>query len=197
MLEYRQDRTDLAIGSLTQAYRASTAPEFAAPRIVSASVLSAVMRSTGDYAQALALNQEVVDWDTQQGATLSLSVNRFRGGKILNLMGGYTSALGEFAIGLPTCKINIVENDEFEERFGRERSRFFAACRLHDCIGPLGRQLLGQRGAQHFIVVDKEHALCTGHVGGISASGDRSELYPVFGRRCMWDGHDKVYQPPA
>jgi diguanylate cyclase (GGDEF)-like protein len=96
LLQYRQDRTDLAIGSLTQAYRASTAPEFAAPRINSASMLSSVMRSTGDYVQALALNQEVLDWDTRQGATLSLSVNRFLRGKILNLMGQYAAAIGEF-----------------------------------------------------------------------------------------------------
>jgi diguanylate cyclase (GGDEF)-like protein len=96
LMQYRQDRTDLAIGSLTQAYRASTAPEFAAPRINSASMLSSVMRSTGDYVQALALNQEVVDWDTRQGATLSLSVNRFLRGKILNLMRQYTAAIGEF-----------------------------------------------------------------------------------------------------
>jgi diguanylate cyclase (GGDEF)-like protein len=96
LLQYRQDRADLAIGSLTQAYYASTAPEFAVPRIISASVLSSVMRSTGDYAQALALNQEVIDWDTQQGATLSLSVNRFLRGKILNLMKQYAGAIEEF-----------------------------------------------------------------------------------------------------
>jgi diguanylate cyclase (GGDEF)-like protein len=97
LLQYRQDRADLAIGSLTQAYYASTAPEFAVPRIISASVLSSVMRSTGDYAQALALNQEVIDWNTQQGATLSLSVNRFLRGKILNLMKQYAAAIEEFA----------------------------------------------------------------------------------------------------
>jgi diguanylate cyclase (GGDEF)-like protein len=108
LLQYRQDRTDLAIGSLTQAYRASTAPEFAAPRIISAAVLSAVMRSMGDYAQALTLNQEVVDWDTRQGATLSISVNRFLRGKILNLMGQYTSAIAEFT---EARKLSVQLND--------------------------------------------------------------------------------------
>jgi diguanylate cyclase (GGDEF)-like protein len=97
VLQRRQDRTDLAIGSLTQAYHASTAPEFARPRINSAAELSTVMRSMGDYAQALALNQEVIDWDVEHGATLSLSVNRFLRGKILSLMGDYQSAIGEFA----------------------------------------------------------------------------------------------------
>jgi diguanylate cyclase (GGDEF)-like protein len=96
LLQYRQDRPDLAIGSLTQAYRASAAPGFAAPRINSAGVLSTVMRSMGDYPQALALNQEAIDWHTQHGATLGLSVDRFLRGKIFNLMGQYRSAIAEF-----------------------------------------------------------------------------------------------------
>ena len=107
-LQYRQDRHDLAISSLTQAYRASTAPEFAVPRIVAAAVLSTVMRSMGDYPQALALNQEVIDWDSRRGATLSLSVDRFLRGKILNLAGQYTSAIGEFT---EARKLSIQVND--------------------------------------------------------------------------------------
>ena len=109
LLQYRQDRADLAIGSLTEAYYASTGPEFAVPRIISASVLSSVMRSTGDYAQALALNQEVIDWDTQQGATLSLSVNRFLRGKILNLMKQYAAAIEEFTAAR---KLSVQLHDE-------------------------------------------------------------------------------------
>jgi diguanylate cyclase (GGDEF)-like protein len=97
VLQRRQDRTDLAIGSLTQAYRASTGPEFAEARINSAAELSTVMRGMGDYTQALALNQEVIDWDAENGATLSLSVNRFLRGQILSLMGKHASAIGEFA----------------------------------------------------------------------------------------------------
>ena len=108
LLQYRQDRSDLAISNLTQAYHASSAPEFAAPRIVSASVLSTAMRSAGDYTQALALNQEVIDWDTRRRATLSLSVDRFLRGKILNLMGQYSSAIGEFT---EARKLSVQVND--------------------------------------------------------------------------------------
>ena len=99
LMLYRQDRIDLAIVSLTQAYHASTTPEFAAPRVMSAAVLSTVMRSTGDFPQALALNQEVIDWDTQHGATLSLSVNRFLRGKIFNLMGKSEARSEERRVG--------------------------------------------------------------------------------------------------
>lgn len=96
LLQYRQERSDLAIGSLTQAYRASTTPRFAEARFAAASALSMAMRSAGDYTQALALNQEAIDWDTKRDATLSLSVDRFQRGKILNLMGQNAAAIDEF-----------------------------------------------------------------------------------------------------
>jgi len=108
VLQRRQDRTDLAIGSLTQAYHASTAPEFARARINSAAELSTVMRSMGDFTQALALNQEVIDWDYRARATLSLSVDRFLRGKIFNLMGKYGPAIGEFA---EARKLSVQLND--------------------------------------------------------------------------------------
>ena len=119
-LQRRQDRADLAMSSLTQAYHASTAPEFAAPRINSAAELSTVMRIMGDYTQALALNEEVIDWDTKQDATLSLSVNRFLRGKILSLMGKYSSAIGEFA---EARKLSVQLHD----------TQGVAFADLHDC----------------------------------------------------------------
>jgi diguanylate cyclase (GGDEF)-like protein len=108
IVQYRQDRADLAINNLTQAYRASTSPEFAVPRFISAGVLSTVRRITGDYPQALALNQEVIDWDSRRGATLSLSVDRFLRGKILSLLGQYQAAIGEFT---DARKLSVQLND--------------------------------------------------------------------------------------
>jgi diguanylate cyclase (GGDEF)-like protein len=120
VLQRRQDRTDLAIVSLTEAYYASTAPEFAEARINSAAELSTVMRSMGDYAQALALNQEVIDWDAEHAAALSLSVDRFLRGKILTLMGKYQSAIGEFA---EARKLSVQLHD----------TQGVAFADLHDC----------------------------------------------------------------
>jgi diguanylate cyclase (GGDEF)-like protein len=97
LLEHRQTREDLAIVTLTQAYRASIAPAVTEPHIMSADYLSLVMRSMGDYAQALALNQEKIDWDTAHDATTSLSISRFMRGQILKLMGNYNAAIVEFA----------------------------------------------------------------------------------------------------
>ncbi|MGO9930421.1 MAG: diguanylate cyclase [Steroidobacteraceae bacterium] len=97
LLQYREDRADLAIGSLTQAYNASAAPAFSEPRVLAAGVLSTVLRGMGDYPQALALNQEAIDWDIAQHAPLALSVSRFLRGRILDLMGKHAEAIDEFA----------------------------------------------------------------------------------------------------
>jgi diguanylate cyclase (GGDEF)-like protein len=96
LLQYRQDREDLAIGSLTQAYRSSTTPALAEPHVLSAGVLATVLRGMGDYQQALALNQEAIDWDTAQHAPLALSVDRFLRGRILLLMEKYAQSIDEF-----------------------------------------------------------------------------------------------------
>jgi hypothetical protein len=63
-LQLRQDRGDLAIGNLTNAYRDSGVPGLEEARAVAAEVMSSAMRRMGDFEQALALNQEVIDWDT-------------------------------------------------------------------------------------------------------------------------------------
>ncbi len=96
LLEYREDREDLAINSLTQAYRSSTSPAFAEPHILAAGVLATVLRGVGDYSQALALNQEAIDWDTARHAPLALSVDRFLRGRILILLPKYAQAIEEF-----------------------------------------------------------------------------------------------------
>jgi diguanylate cyclase (GGDEF)-like protein len=96
LLQFRENREDLAIASLTQAYHDSMAAGFAEPRILAAGTLSTVLRGMGDYAQALALNQEALDWDTRQKAPMALSVDRFLRGRILLLMGKYEEAIDEF-----------------------------------------------------------------------------------------------------
>lgn len=108
-LQYRQDRPDLATATLTQAYRASMVPEMARQRVLAAHALSPVMRAMGDYPQALALNQEVIDWHTSHAESLSLSVARFRRGIILSAMRDYRGALEQFA---EARKISVSLADE-------------------------------------------------------------------------------------
>jgi diguanylate cyclase (GGDEF)-like protein len=92
-LQYRHGRADLALLTLTQAYRASLSLAAPEPRVEAASTLSPVMRVVGDFAQALALNQESIDWEQQHHATLSLSVARYLRGQILSEMHDYEAAI--------------------------------------------------------------------------------------------------------
>ena len=129
LLEHRQDRADLAIVTLTQAYRASIAPAVTEQHIRSADYLSLVMRSMGDYSEALSLNQEKIDWDASHAATMSLSVSRFMRGQILKLMGSYDAAIVEFAAAR---KLSLQLEDLQGTAFADER-----ICEAHIELGQL------------------------------------------------------------
>jgi diguanylate cyclase (GGDEF)-like protein len=94
-LQYRRGRVDLALQTLTQAYRASSSVAAEEPRVEAAAALSPVMRVEGDFTQALALNQEVIDWQQRHQARMSLSVTRYLRGQILADMHDYAAALDQ------------------------------------------------------------------------------------------------------
>ena len=95
-LQYRQDRADLAIVNLMHAYQTGMLHERLVQRMIAASALSKVMRDMGDFTQALALNAEVIEWNTQQNASLNLSVTRFLRGSILKEQRNFAAAIVEF-----------------------------------------------------------------------------------------------------
>jgi diguanylate cyclase (GGDEF)-like protein len=99
-LQFRSGRADLALLALTQAYRASLSLAIPELRVAAASALSPVMRSVGDFTQALALNQEVIDWGLAHHAKMSLSVARYLRGQILSEMHNYQPAISETAQAL-------------------------------------------------------------------------------------------------
>lgn len=92
-LQFRENRADLAVVTLTQAYRASDLAGNIEQRTLAASTLASVMRELGDYRQALALNSEVIEWNIAHDETLSLSVSRYLRGMILHEMREYDAAL--------------------------------------------------------------------------------------------------------
>jgi diguanylate cyclase (GGDEF)-like protein len=96
-LQFRENRADLAITSLTQAYRAADAAGDLRQRMLAASPLSSVMRELGDYRQALALNAEVIEWNAAHEETLTLSVSRYLRGVVLHEAHEYDAALLAFA----------------------------------------------------------------------------------------------------
>jgi len=95
-LQHRQDRDDLAVATLTRAYRASMTPDMTTQRVLAAATLANVLSGLGDLQQALALNQEVIDWDMEHEMWLDLSVTRFLRGQIFQRMHDYPAAITEF-----------------------------------------------------------------------------------------------------
>jgi diguanylate cyclase (GGDEF)-like protein len=96
-LEHFRGRLDQASIYLTRAYRMSTGEVRTNQRVLAADTLSIVMRDLKNHSQALTLNQEVIDWDLQRGATASLATSRFMRGAILQDMGDHQAALQELA----------------------------------------------------------------------------------------------------
>lgn len=128
-LEHRLDHTAEAVVTLTQAYRASAAPQFRRQRVAAAGVLAAVMRSAGDYDQALELNQEVIDWDMLHDASMELSVNRYLRGSVFSALGRYSDAINEFA-----------RAQQLSETLGDDQGVAFAemsTCEAHIELGQL------------------------------------------------------------
>ena len=95
-LQHRQDRDDLAVRTLTRAYRASMTADLSRQRVLAASTLANVLSRLGDLPQALALNQEVIDWAMEHEAWLDLSVTRYLRGQFYQRMGDYPAAITEF-----------------------------------------------------------------------------------------------------
>jgi diguanylate cyclase (GGDEF)-like protein len=93
VVQMRRERFDLAITELTQAYGATTSPALSEQHHMAAEGLASLLRYIGDYAQALALNQEVIDWDIAHGSTLDLSVARFLRARILLARGNSERAI--------------------------------------------------------------------------------------------------------
>jgi diguanylate cyclase (GGDEF)-like protein len=149
-VQNRGGRSDLALLTLTQAYRASQSLPVAEPRIAAAAALSPVMRQLGDYKQALALSQEVIDWDTKHRATLSSSVARYLRGQILAEMHNYNDAIEETqrarqlsvelsdqqGVGfadLSTCRVRLELGELAQARTDCENAlRVFSASRTED-----------------------------------------------------------------
>lgn len=94
-LQNRQGHPDLAIQTLTDAYRRSHSLQVPRVRAAAAAALSPVMRILGDFKQALTLNQEVIDWNLGRHATLSLSVARYMQGEIYLQMRDFNAAIRE------------------------------------------------------------------------------------------------------
>jgi len=130
VLQHRQDRADLAIVNLMQAYQTGVSLNRPVQRKIAAHALSKVMRDMDDYEQALALNAETIEWDKAHKATLSLSVSRYLRGTILKEMREYPEAIDEFrAARALSVEVNDTQGVAFAD---------MDQCGLYIEIGQLG-----------------------------------------------------------
>lgn len=95
-LEHFSGRSHEAGAHLTQAYRMSVGESRKSQRMYAADTLSLVMSDEGDVKQALALLQEVIDYQTETHADFDLAVSRFMRGGVLRDSGDHRGALAEF-----------------------------------------------------------------------------------------------------
>ncbi len=95
-LQHRLNQDDLAVGTLTNAYRDSALPELARQRARVAEALAMVMDGMGDFDQALDLIQQTLTWEQANHAVQLLAVTRYLRGAVLLEKGDYQVALAEF-----------------------------------------------------------------------------------------------------
>ena len=96
-LQHRLNQDDLAVGTLTNAYRESAPVMLARQRARAAEALATVMDGMGDFDQALDLIQETLAWEQAHHAQQSLSITRYTRGAVLLEKGDSRAALAEFA----------------------------------------------------------------------------------------------------
>ena len=95
-LQHRLNQDDLAVATLTSAYRESASETLGRQRALAAEALSKVMESMGDFDQALDLTRETIDWEQEHHATQMLIGTRYARGEVLLEKQDYTAALAEF-----------------------------------------------------------------------------------------------------
>ena len=96
-LQHRLNRDDLAVGTLTTAYRESAPAALSRQRALVAEALAKVMDAMGDFDQALDLTRETIDWEQDHHADQMLSGTRYARGEVLLEKRNYRPALLEFA----------------------------------------------------------------------------------------------------
>ena len=96
-LQHRLNQDDLAVGTLTTAYRDSAPAALGRQRALAAEALAKVMDGMGDFDQALDLTRETIDWERDHHALQMLSGTLYARGEVLLEKRDYSAALAEFS----------------------------------------------------------------------------------------------------
>jgi diguanylate cyclase (GGDEF)-like protein len=133
-LQHRLNQDDLAVATLTSAYRESALQTLSRQRALAAEALSKVMESMGDFDQALDLTRETIDWETQHHATQMLTGTRYARGEVLLEKQDYAAALKEFG-----------EARRLGSELGDGQSLAFADLRACECRLRLGQVAVARK----------------------------------------------------
>ena len=95
-LQHRLNQDDLAVVTLTTAYKDSATPALSRQRALAAEALSKVMDGMGDFNQALDLTRETIDWERDHHAVQMLSGTLYARGEVLLEKRDFEGALAEF-----------------------------------------------------------------------------------------------------
>lgn len=95
-LNMLRDRSGLAIRDLTEAYMQAHALGLTDARVDAGEFLSVVLRSMGDYNDALAFIQKSIRWDTTHKATEDLASDVYFEGEILRSMRRFPEAIAAY-----------------------------------------------------------------------------------------------------
>ena len=133
-LQHRLNQDDLAVATLTSAYRESALGTLNRQRALAAEALSKVMESMGDFDQALDLTRETIDWEQEHHATQMLTGTRYARGEVLLEKQDYPAALAEFGKARSIGK-----------ELGDMQSLAFADLRICECRIRLGQPALARQ----------------------------------------------------
>jgi diguanylate cyclase (GGDEF)-like protein len=170
-LQHRLNQDDLAVATLTTAYRESALGALDRQRALTAEALSKVMESMGDFDQALDLTRETIDWEEQHHATQMLTGTRYARGEVLLEKQDYPGALAEFG-----------EARRLGKDLGDEQSVAFADLRICESRIRLGQTAVARHS-------------CDSALSVFEATGVRQmvkETRALFAEADLNDGHYAV-----
>lgn len=171
VLQHRKDLEAEAVVTLTQAYRASGSPSLRPQRAAAAEALAIVMRSAGDWQQALALNQEAIDWDLSRDALMDLSVNRYLRGTIYSALHRSADSIQEFTAAR-----------QISERLGDQQGIAFADMGTCEALVELGQLEAGRAKCQNAVAIFRS----------ADSADVRKETETALARIDLAEGHPAV-----
>lgn len=166
--QYRADRIDLAVRSLTRAYANATDGNQGWQRVLAADALAPVMRAAGDLTQARSLMQEVLDWDSAHGLTQNLAAAHYGMGEVLSAMGQHAGAIEE-----------LKDSRGLSQQIGDRQGIAFSDMRICAAQAELGQRQSARAACESALQVFQSN----------QSAGFSKDVRVILARLDLADGH--------